>query len=200
MLLKQLQVMHAFFSADECQYGYRQSLFKQPGVRGKYIVTHVLYRLSKKRIVHLEYGSIQAHLSLLGVGVDTASLQQIRDVIIDIRKDKLPDPDILGNAGSFFMNPIVSEETFQRMYSDSPTMPFYRISDDRVKIPAGWMIDQCGWKGRSIGHAAVHKDQALVLVNLGCATSAEIVNLAEEVRAAVFERFGISIYPEVLYI
>ncbi len=188
------------FSADECQYGYRQSLFKQPGVRGKYIVTHVLYRLSKKRIVHLEYGSIQAHLSLLGVGVDTASLQQIRDVIIDIRKDKLPDPDILGNAGSFFMNPIVSEETFQRMYSDSPTMPFYRISDDRVKIPAGWMIDQCGWKGRSIGHAAVHKDQALVLVNLGCATSAEIVNLAEEVRAAVFERFGISIYPEVLYI
>lgn len=188
------------FSVDECQYGYRQSIFKKEQMRGRYIVTQILFRLSKERVVNLEYGSIQTQLGALGVDADTASLQQIRDVIIEIRKDKLPEPDVLGNAGSFFMNPVVSEEEFQRILKEYPDMPYYRVSEDEVKIPAGWMIDQCGWKGRSLGNAGVHKDQALVLVNLGDATAKEIINLAEKVRNAVYERFGISIHPEVLYI
>lgn len=188
------------FSLEECQYGYRQSIFKQEHMRGRYIVTHILYRLSKERVVNLEYGSIQAQLAAIGVDANTASLQQIRNVIIEIRKDKLPEPDVLGNAGSFFMNPVVSEEVFQRIYKEYPNMPHYRISDEEVKIPAGWMIDQCGWKGHSLGNAGVHKHQALVLVNLGGATADEIINLAEEVRSAVYERFGITIKPEVLYI
>lgn len=188
------------FSVEECQYGYRQSLFKQEAMRGRYIVTRILFRLSKERVVNLAYGSIQSQLATLGVDADTASLQQIRDVIIAIRKDKLPEPDVLGNAGSFFMNPVVSEEEFQRIFKDYPDMPYYRVSDAEVKIPAGWMIDVCGWKGRSLGNAGVHEHQALVLVNLGGATAEEIIHLAQEVRASVYKRFGISIHPEVLYI
>ncbi len=188
------------FSLEECEYGYRQSIFKQEHMRGRYIVTRILFRLSKKRVVNLEYGSIQVQLAALGVDAETASLQQIRDVIIEIRKDKLPEPDVLGNAGSFFMNPVVAEAEFQRILKDYPDMPYYRVSDNEVKIPAGWMIDQCGWKGRSLGNAGVHKHQALVLVNLGDATADEIIHLAEAVRRDVFERFGISIHPEVLYI
>ena len=127
-------------------------------------------------------------------------LKTLRQVIIDIRESKLPDPKVLGNAGSFFMNPVVAREVFEALREQYPQMPFYEMSAGRIKIPAGWMIDQCGWKGKSLGPAAVHDKQALVLVNRGGATGADIVALSDAVRASVRDKFGIDIHPEVNFI
>ena len=123
----------------------------------------------------------------------------MRQAIIDIRNQKLPDPKQTGNAGSFFMNPVVSHETFERLKSAYPDMPFYDVPDG-VKIPAGWLIDQAGWKGKALGRAAVHDKQALVLVNLGGATASEIVRLSETIQADVQRKFGVSIRPEVNFV
>ena len=122
---------------------------------------------------------------------------QLRETIIDIRRQKLPDPEVMGNAGSFFMNPVVSREKYERLARQYEGMPHYTIDAAREKIPAGWLIDQCGWKGRSLGRAGVHSRQALVLVNLGGATGNEIVALCEQIRHDVRERFDIDIHPEV---
>ena len=127
-------------------------------------------------------------------------LKTVRQVIICIRESKLPDPKVLGNAGSFFMNPIVPRGVFEALQEHYPLMPFYEMDADRIKIPAGWMIDQCGWKGKSLGPAAVHDKQALVLVNRGGAKGADIVALSDAVRASVREKFGIDIHPEVNFI
>ena len=121
-------------------------------------------------------------------------------MIIAIRESKLPDPKVMGNAGSFFMNPIVSEETFLSLQQDFPLMPYYRQTDGRVKIPAGWLIEQCGWKGKSLGPAAVHEKQALVLVNTGGAKGSDIIALSDAVRTSVREKFGIDIHPEVNFV
>ena len=122
---------------------------------------------------------------------------QVRDTIIDIRNAKLPDPKVTGNAGSFFMNPVVSREKYEQLAAQYEGMPHYDVDDDQVKIPAGWMIDQCGWKGKSLGRAGVHDKQALVLVNRGGATGSEIVALCEAIRKDVKAKFDIDIYPEV---
>ena len=184
--------------AGECHYAYRQSRFKGEW-RNRFLITYVTYRLSASFAPHVDYGNIRAELDAKGIATPTA--RQLREVIIDIRNAKLPDPKVEGNAGSFFMNPIVSRERFEAIRKDYPTMPFYEVrngqGDSSYKIPAGWMIDQCGWKGKTIGPAGVHSRQALVLVNKGGATGSDIVRLMKAVQHDVYERFGISLQPEV---
>lgn len=190
-----IQGVRRVYSMNECEYSYRNSLFKRPEMKHVF-VTHVNFRLSKKEVFTLDYGTIRQELEKY----PTLELKTLRKVIINIRKSKLPDPEILGNAGSFFMNPVVKRDVFEELKKDYPLMPFYVLDDERVKIPAGWMIDQCGWKGKSLGPAAVHNKQALVLVNRGGATGADIIALSDAVRASVREKFGIDIHPEVNFI
>lgn len=184
------------FMREECRYAYRESVFKQE-LKGKYAVTFVTYRLKKHPVFHLEYGNIHAELEKQGCQVD---LENVRRIIIAIRQAKLPDPKVLGNAGSFFMNPVVPKMQFEALLAQYPDMPHYPVDEAHVKIPAGWMIDRCGWKGKRVGHAGVHEKQALVLVNCGGATGKEVMHLAEEIVASVRERFGVTIRPEVNYI
>ena len=182
------------FDNADCQYSYRQSKFKHEW-RDKYLVTHVIYRLSKTFTPDLDYGNIRTSLAAKHIAEPTA--HQLRDVIIEIRNAKLPDPKVEGNAGSFFMNPIVEKAKYDELAAQYPGMPHYTIDAEHEKIPAGWMIDQCGWKGKNLGRAGVHDKQALVLVNRGGATGEEIVKLCETIRKDVFEKFGIEIHPEV---
>ena len=183
------------FSREECQYGYRDSRFKHEW-KNKYLITHVVYRLkTDDGQPSTEYGNIRAELDRRGIQTPTAA--ELREVVIAIREAKLPDPKVTGNAGSFFMNPVVSREKFEALLAQYPQMPHYYIDEQHEKIPAGWMIDQCGWKGKSLGRAGVHDKQALVLVNRGGATGQEIVDLCEAIRNDVRERFGIDIHPEV---
>ena len=174
--------------AKDCGYGYRQSRFKQEW-KDRYLITHVTYRLSTTFKPHLDYGVLKQ--------VKDPTPQELRQTIIDIRQAKLPDPKVVGNAGSFFMNPVVSREHYETLAAQYPDMPHYDVSDTQVKIPAGWMIEQCGWKGKCLGRAGVHEKQALVLVNLGGATGQEIVGLCETIRHDVKEKFGIELKPEV---
>ena len=182
------------FSNADCQYGYRDSRFKHAW-KNQYLITHVVYQLSTAFQPVLDYGNIRA--ALAEKKTDEVSAQALRDTIIDIRNQKLPDPAVLGNAGSFFMNPIVSREQYELLAKEYPQMPHYFIDDDHEKIPAGWLIEQCGWKGKSLGRAGVHDKQALVLVNRGGATGNEIVTLCETIQRDVQQRFGIAIHPEV---
>ena len=178
----------------DCAYGYRQSRFKQEW-KNQFLITHVIFRLSRTFKPRLDYGNICEELSRKGIVEPTP--QDLRQTIIDIRRQKLPDPEVEGNAGSFFMNPIVSREKFEALLAQYPQMPHYHVDETHEKIPAGWMIDQCGWKGRALGRAGVHDKQALVLVNKGGATGADIVRLSEAIRQDVSERFGVDIHPEV---
>ena len=179
---------------DDCDYGYRKSKFKTLW-KNKYLITAVEYRLLPSTELNVEYGNIRAELERKGITRPTAD--DLRQTIIAIRQAKLPDPAIEGNAGSFFMNPIVPREEYEELAASYEGMPHYDIDDDHVKIPAGWMIEQCGWKGKSLGKAGVHAKQALVLVNLGGATGEEVVKLCEAIQHDVKEKFGIEIYPEV---
>jgi len=183
------------FANAECNYSYRQSIFKSE-LKNKFIVTYVTYKLSKNPVFNLEYGNIKAELEKC----PEISLATIRQAIIAIRDSKLPDPKIEGNAGSFFMNPIIPRSQFLELQKQFPEIPFYDIDEDRVKVPAGWMIDKCGWKGKTLGHVGVHSKQALVLVNKGNATGDEIVNLSREIQASVKKLFNIEIHPEVNFI
>jgi UDP-N-acetylmuramate dehydrogenase len=184
------------FGNEECGYAYRESVFKH-ALKGKYIVTHVTYRLSKHPSYRLDYGNVRAELEKRGCEL---TLENVRQTIIDIRESKLPDPKVQGNAGSFFMNPIVPRPLFEELLGKYPSMPFYEVDAERVKIPAAWMIDQCGWKGKQLGRAGVHNKQALVLVNCGGATGQEIIALSEEIQRSVLDKFGVRISPEVNFI
>ena len=178
------------YSVEECEYAYRSSIFKRPENKSVF-VTYVRFRLSKEERYTLDYGTIRQELAKY----PAPTLPIVRKVIIEIRESKLPDPKVMGNAGSFFMNPIVAKEKLEALQRDYPRIPYYELPDGRVKIPAGWMIDQCGWKGKSLGPAAVHDKQALVLVNRGGAKGSDIVALSDAVRASVRDKFGI--HPEV---
>lgn len=182
------------FNADDCHYSYRQSIFKNEW-KNRFFITHVTYRLSRQFQPRLEYGNIKTALADKGISTPTA--QQLRDVIIEIRKAKLPEPSVLGNAGSFFMNPVVDKAKYEQLLSIYPQMPHYTIDAMHEKIPAGWMIEQCGWKGRSLGRAGVHDKQALVLVNRGGATGEEVLTLCRTIQKDVADKFGIEIHPEV---
>lgn len=179
-------------SVEECEYAYRSSIFKRPENKSVF-VTYVRFRLSKEERYTLDYGTIRQELARY----PAPTLPIVRKVIIEIRESKLPDPKVTGNAGSFFMNPIVAKEKLEALQRDYPRIPYYELPDGRMKIPAGWMIDQCGWKGKSLGPAAVHDKQALVLVNRGGAKGSDIVALSDAVRASVRDKFGIDIHPEV---
>lgn len=187
------------FPVPECRYGYRRSIFKDE-LRGRYAVTHVCFRLSRHFVPELGYGGVRNALAASGIAPDTLTADGLRKAIIAIRREKLPDPKVKGNAGSFFMNPVVEHEEYERIAARYPGMPCYEAGGGRKKIPAGWLIEQCGWKGRSLGPAAVHDRQALVLVNNGGATGTDILRLCEAVRADVKEKFGIEIRPEVNFI
>ena len=178
----------------ECEYGYRQSKFKHDW-KNQYLILSVEYEFAATFEPRLDYGNIRAELEKEGISLPTA--QQLRNTIIRIREAKLPDPKVLGNAGSFFMNPIVDRQKYEALATQYEGMPHYDIDADHVKIPAGWMIDQCGWKGKSMGRAGVHDKQALVLVNRGGATGQEVVALCQQIQADVKQKFGIDIYPEV---
>lgn len=183
------------YSVEECGYAYRDSIFKRPENKSIFI-TYVRFWLSKEEYYTLDYGTIRQELEKY----PALTLPTVRKVIIGIRESKLPDPKVMGNAGSFFMNPIVPKEKLLALQQEYPQMPYYELSDGRVKIPAGWMIDQCGWKGKSLGPAAVHDKQALVLVNRGGAKGSDIIALSDAVRASVREKFGIDIHPEVNFV
>lgn len=180
------------FGVEECGYAYRNSVFKRPDMKS-FFVTHVTFALNKAEQYTLNYGTIRQELEKY----PQIDLATVRQVIVSIRESKLPDPKVLGNAGSFFMNPIVTRTKYEALLQEYPSMPSYQVDATHVKIPAGWMIEQCGWKGKSLGNAAVHDKQALVLVNCGGATGADIVALSDAVRAAVREKFGVEIHPEV---
>ena len=184
----------------ECEYGYRQSRFKKDW-KNRFIITDVTYQLSTTFTPHLDYGNIRKVLEEKGISCDIKdgrlTAQLLRDTIIDIRNAKLPDYEVEGNAGSFFMNPIVSKEKFEELIAKYPNMPYYPAANDMVKLPAGWLIDQCGWKGKTLGRAGVHAKQALVLVNKGGATGEEVVALCRQVQKDVLDRFGVEIHPEV---
>lgn len=183
------------FSNAECEYGYRESIFKTM-LKGKYIVTSVVFRLECVPTFTLDYQHLEDEVRKNG----DLSLANVRQTIIAIRQSKLPDPAVQGNAGSFFMNPVIPKSLFVQLQSQFPEMPHYYVSETDEKVPAAWLIDKCGWKGKQIGKAAVHDKQALVLVNKGGATGAEIVFLAEQIQLSVKEKFGIELRPEVNYI
>ena len=183
------------FSKEECQYGYRDSIFKKE-LRGQYIITHVVYRLMKSPTFKLGYGDLRARVEAEGA----PTLSAVRKAVTAIRDSKLPDPKKLGNAGSFFTNPVIPSEQYEALKIQYPDMPSYAIDDTHVKVPAGWLIEHVGWKGRALGRAAVHDRQALVLVNKGGATGNEVMQLAHRISEDIYTQYGIRVVPEVNYI
>lgn len=183
------------FTNAECEYGYRESVFKGR-LKGKFIVTSVVFKLSRQPEFKLSYQHLEAEVLKNGV----VNLPNVRNTIIAVRQSKLPDPEVLGNAGSFFMNPVVPKSLFLDLQTLYPEIPHYYVSETEEKVPAGWLIDRCGWKGRRVGNAAVHDKQALVIVNCGGASGQEIADLSEQIRESVRSKFGIELVPEVNFV
>ena len=183
------------FSNAECNFGYRESIFKKE-LKNQYIITSVTFKLTtKNHKINISYGDIKSELEKNNITIPT--LIDVSNAVIAIRQSKLPDPKILGNSGSFFKNPIISKKAFEIVKGKFPDIKFFEISDTEVKVPAGWLIEQVGFKGKRIGDAGVHKNQALVLVNYGNATGQEILDLSKNIQKTVFEKFGIAIETEV---
>ncbi len=183
------------FTKEDCRFGYRDSIFKNEA-KGKYIITSVSLQLTKKNHKLLTfYGAIEQELK--ANGIVQPNIHEISKAVIRIRQSKLPDPHELGNSGSFFKNPVVSKKTFDKFLKKNTEAPHYALEDGTYKIPAGWLIEQCGFKGKRFGDAGVHEKQALVLVNYGDASGKEILDLAVNIQEAVYQRFSIHIHPEV---
>ncbi|MDX2191059.1 MAG: UDP-N-acetylmuramate dehydrogenase [Bacteroidota bacterium] len=181
------------FSNAECAFGYRDSIFKKEE-KNKWIITYVVFRLSKKPVLNTSYGAINDELVRQNL---EPSIKNISKVVIDIRRSKLPDPNEIGNAGSFFKNPVVSNDKLDELKMNFPNIPNYPQDSNSIKLAAGWLIEQCGWKGKVVGNTGSHKHQALVLVNYGNASGNEIKELAEKIQSSVYEKFGVNIEPEV---
>ncbi|MDG1803589.1 UDP-N-acetylmuramate dehydrogenase [Flavicella sp.] len=183
------------FKNSECNFGYRNSVFKN-SLKGKYIITKVTFLLTKEsHQLNYSYGAIQTELEALNITAPT--IKNISDAVIKIRNSKLPNPKEIGNSGSFFKNPIISLELFEKLKVIHPNMPSYPVNDHSVKIPAGWLIEQSGFKGKRFGQTGSHKNQALVLVNYGKATGLEIYALAKKIQATIFSNFEIALEIEV---
>ncbi|MBK9109015.1 MAG: UDP-N-acetylmuramate dehydrogenase [Saprospiraceae bacterium] len=178
----------------ECLMGYRDSIFKN-SLKNKFIITHVILRLSKKHQLNLEYGIIKE--VLLQKNISYPNIRQISEAVIQIRRSKLPDPNEIGNAGSFFKNVNIPEDQHHELKSRFPQMPAYHLPDGTYKIASGWLIEYCGWKGKRIGNVACYEKQALVIVNCGDATGQEILYFSQQVIDSVFQIFGITLQPEV---
>ncbi len=176
----------------ECNFGYRDSIFKNH-LKNRTIITSVVFRLNRHPVFNTSYGNLQAEIDKHG----SISLERIRNAVIEIRRSKLPDPAELGNAGSFFKNPVVESARAQAIREEYEEMPSFPVDESFTKIPAGWLIEQCGWKGKKTGNAGVHEKQALVLVNYGDATGREIADLAEKISRSVFSKFKIELETEV---
>jgi UDP-N-acetylmuramate dehydrogenase len=182
------------FGVNDCRFGYRDSIFKS-AEKGRYIILNVTFVLRKTPVLHTNYGAIRDELKKMGVPSPT--IQDVSKAVIAIRRSKLPDPDVIGNAGSFFKNPVVVQAKFLSLSAKYADMPAYPHEDQSVKLAAGWLIEQCGWKGYRKGDAGVHKEQALVLVNYGKATGREILELAEKILTSVRKKFDITLEMEV---
>jgi UDP-N-acetylmuramate dehydrogenase len=182
------------FRLEDCAFGYRESVFKRKH-KGEFVITSVTFRLNKKPVFHTSYGAIQQELEKMGV--QDLSIGAISQAVINIRSSKLPDPKEVGNAGSFFKNPQVLQEQFQQLQKKFPAIPSFPFSETYVKVPAGWLIEQCGWKGYRKGDAGCYPKQALVLVNYANATGTEIYQLSEEILQSVKQKFGIELEREV---
>jgi UDP-N-acetylmuramate dehydrogenase len=188
------------FNLRDCEFGYRESVFKNKH-KNEFLITSLTLRLTKTSSAHhtyrfkTDYGDIKH--TLAEMQVYDLSVKAVSDAVIKIRSSKLPNPAELGNAGSFFKNPVISKQQFEQLVLKYPLMPSYPQTDGSIKVPAGWLIEQCGWKGKVVGHTGSHAKQALVLVNYGNATGSEIWRLAMNIQQSVGEKFGIEILPEV---
>ena len=183
------------FKNADCGFGYRNSVFKNE-LKGKYIITNVTFKLTKNTHRHnSSYGAIQSEFEKNNIKNPT--IKDISDAVISIRRSKLPDPKELGNSGSFFKNPVILKHQFRQLQHKFPKVPHYILSETEVKVPAGWLVEQCGFKGKRFGDAGVHKNQALVLVNYGHATGKEIFELSKKIQQTVLEKFDMELEAEV---
>ncbi|TRX04629.1 UDP-N-acetylmuramate dehydrogenase [Flavobacterium gawalongense] len=183
------------FTKDECHFGYRESVFKNE-VKDQYVITSVVFKLTKRNHkINTSYGDITTELAKNSISNPT--LKDVSNAVIAIRQSKLPDPAALGNSGSFFKNPILLKSDFEKIHQQFPEMKYYDVSETEVKVPAGWLIEQAGFKGKRFGDAGIHKNQALVLVNYGNATGQEILNISKNIQETIFKTFGIHIEAEV---
>ena len=180
------------FTRDKCNFGYRDSIFKQE-LKGRFIITNVIFKLSRNPVLNTTYGRLQNELA----GNNNIDLQSVRQAVIKIRKDKLPDPDKIGSAGSFFRNPVISKNKFNNLKSDYPDIPSYPVNIQEVKVAAGWLIEKAGWSGKRTGDVGVFNKQALILLNYGSATGQQIKELAEKIKISVNKKFGIDLKTEV---
>ena len=184
------------FSSEECRFGYRESVFKND-LKERYVITHVVFHLSKAPIINAEYGAIKH--TLIEKGIDSPSIKDISDAVIDIRRSKLPDPARIGNAGSFFKNPTVPVPIFEKIKSEYPNVPGFS-NEEGIKIPAAWLIEQSGWKGKRFGNIGVHQLQPLVLVNYGGGEGNDIKVLSSKIQESVQAKFEILLHPEVNFL
>lgn len=184
------------FSKVECKFGYRESVFKHE-LKDQYVICSVIFKLRKQPVFRIEYGAIRD--VLIEKGIVEPTIREISEAVITIRRSKLPDPIEIGNAGSFFKNPTISAHQYSELKSNFPEIPGYP-TEDGIKVPAGWLIEQAGWKAKRIGDVGVHAKQALVLVNYGNGEGAEIIDLSNQIRKSVKEKYGIDLHPEVNFI
>ena len=182
------------FNKEDCQFGYRESVFKK-SLKGKYVITSVCFKLKKTPEFNTSYGAIADTLE--SMGVSELSIKAVSDAVIQIRQSKLPDPKEIGNSGSFFKNPEIDKIDFEGLKAEFPGIPGYPLPNNKVKVPAAWLIDQDGWKGKTFGKIGVHKNQPLVLVNYGGGNGADIRDLAFKIQSSVTSKFGIELTPEV---
>ncbi|MFV8366572.1 UDP-N-acetylmuramate dehydrogenase [Flavobacterium sp. XS1P27] len=183
------------FTNDECHFGYRESIFKNKA-KNQFVITSVVFKLTKtNHKINTSYGDISSELAKNNIINPT--LKDVSNAVIAIRQSKLPDPKELGNSGSFFKNPILLKSDFEKIHQQFPEMKYFDISETEVKVPAGWLIEQAGFKGKRFGDAGIHKNQALVLVNYGNATGQEILNVSKDIQETIFKTFGIHIEAEV---